>query len=202
LKGSEAADAISLLEKSARESSGSTSQIVVATKTGKVTDPQVRQRVSAALARVSRLPHVGTVGSPYGPGAGGQISTAGSDPSSTTTRKAYDLLPAGFGPGFNGPLQLVARVDRTGQPRQFEHVVKTVGHVAGVQSATPPVVVVVGGGVAVAEVVPTGSPQDASTSALVASLRRQVLPAASQGKVRVLAVEGGVRGPAMPPASA
>ena len=172
----------------------------MATKTGKVTDPQVRQRVSAALARVSRLPHVGAVESPYGPGAGGQISTAGSDPSSTTTRKAYDLLAAGFGPGFNGPLQLVARVDRTGQRRQFEHVVKTVGHVAGVQSATPPVVV--GGGVAVAEVVPTGSPQDASTSALVASLRKQVLPAASQGTVRVLVVEGGVRGPAMPPASA
>jgi len=69
-----------------------------------------------------------------------------------------------------------------------------------VQSATPPVVV--GGGVAVAEFVPTGSPQDASTSALVASLRKQVLPAASHGKVRVLVVEGGVRGPAMPPASA
>ena len=172
----------------------------MATKTGKVTDPQVRQRVSAALARVSRLPHVGTVESPYGPGAGGQISTAGSDPSSTTTRKAYDLLPAGFGPGFNGPLQLVARVDRTGPPWQFEHVVKTVGHGAGVRSATPPVVV--GGGVAVAEVVRTGSLQDASTSALVASLRKQVLPAASQGTVRALVVEGGVRGPAMPPASA
>jgi putative drug exporter of the RND superfamily len=109
---------------------------------------------------------------------------AGSDPSSTTTRKAYDLLAAGFGPGFNGPLQLVARVDQPGQRRQFEQVVKTVGRVAGVQSTTPPVVV--GGGVAVAEVVPTGSPQDASTSALVASLRKQVLPTASHGKVRVL----------------
>ena len=64
LKGSEAADAVSLLEKSAPKSSGSTSQIVVATKAGKVTDPRVRQRVSATLARVSRLPHVGTVDSP------------------------------------------------------------------------------------------------------------------------------------------
>jgi RND superfamily putative drug exporter len=62
--------------------------------------------------------------------------------------------------------------------------VKTVRRVAGVQSATPPVVV--GGGVAVAEVVPTGSPQDASTGALVTSLRKQVLPRASHGTVRVL----------------
>jgi putative drug exporter of the RND superfamily len=37
-------------------------------------------------------------------------SDAGNDPASSTTRKAYDLLADGFGPGFNGPLQLVAEV--------------------------------------------------------------------------------------------
>ncbi len=35
---------------------------------------------------------------------------AGSDPAGSTTRKAYDLLAEGFGPGYNGPLQLVAQV--------------------------------------------------------------------------------------------
>ena len=35
-------------------------------------------------------------------------SDQGNDPTCTTTRQAYDLLSAGFGPGFNGPLQLVA----------------------------------------------------------------------------------------------
>jgi RND superfamily putative drug exporter len=35
-------------------------------------------------------------------------SDAGNDPSDSTTRQAYDLLAEGFGPGFNGPLQLVA----------------------------------------------------------------------------------------------
>jgi RND superfamily putative drug exporter len=109
---------------------------------------------------------------------------AGSDPTSTTTRKAYDLLAAGFGPGSNGPLQLVARVGGPGQRGQFDRVVTTVSRVPGVQSTTAPVVV--GGGVAVAEVVPTGSPQDASTSALVTSLRNDVLPRASQGNVQVL----------------
>ena len=29
---------------------------------------------------------------------------AGTDPANTTTRKSYDLLAEGFGPGFNGPL--------------------------------------------------------------------------------------------------
>ena len=35
----------------------------------------------------------------------------------TTTRKAYDLLAKGFGPGFNGPLQLVAQVTASGRRR-------------------------------------------------------------------------------------
>ena len=34
-------------------------------------------------------------------------SDQGNDPAATTTRQAYDLLADGFGPGFNGPLQLV-----------------------------------------------------------------------------------------------
>jgi RND superfamily putative drug exporter len=37
-------------------------------------------------------------------------SDQGSDPVGTTTRTAYDLLAKGFGPGFNGPLELVSVV--------------------------------------------------------------------------------------------
>src|SRR3954470_16067251 len=36
-------------------------------------------------------------------------SDAGQDPSSSTTRKAYDLLAKGFGPGFNGTFQIVVK---------------------------------------------------------------------------------------------
>ena len=36
-------------------------------------------------------------------------SDAANDPASTTTHQAYELLGTGFGPGFNGPLQLVGR---------------------------------------------------------------------------------------------
>jgi RND superfamily putative drug exporter len=38
------------------------------------------------------------------------VSDAGNDPAGTTTRKAYELLAQGFGPGFNGPLTVVAEL--------------------------------------------------------------------------------------------
>src|SRR5438477_9344172 len=34
---------------------------------------------------------------------------AGNDPTTLTTRRAYDLLSAGFGPGYNGPFLLAAQ---------------------------------------------------------------------------------------------
>jgi putative drug exporter of the RND superfamily len=37
---------------------------------------------------------------------------AGNRPTTDTTRRAYDLLADGFGPGFNGPLLLVAQAPR------------------------------------------------------------------------------------------
>ena len=39
-------------------------------------------------------------------------SDAGNDPTSQTTRRAYDLLAQGFGPGFDEPLQIVAQLPR------------------------------------------------------------------------------------------
>ena len=44
-------------------------------------------------------------------------SDAGNDPSNTSTRHAYDLLARGFGPGFNGSLQLVAELPGKGADR-------------------------------------------------------------------------------------
>ena len=43
---------------------------------------------------------------------------AGDDPTSTTHRRAYDLLAEGFGPGFNAPLLLVADLRRPGVDAQ------------------------------------------------------------------------------------
>ncbi len=111
-------------------------------------------------------------------------SDAGSDPASSTTRQAYDLLAKGFGPGFNGPLQLVAKVNAPGQRQQFKQVLTAISHTKNIASVSP--ASVVGGGVATAQVFPKGSPQAASTSDLVTTLRTRVIPGASQDRVHVL----------------
>jgi RND superfamily putative drug exporter len=116
-------------------------------------------------------------------------SDAGSDPAGTTTRKAYDLLAAGFGPGYNGPLELVAAVDGPGQTAAFAKVVDAVAKTPGVVRVTP-LRVITGptgqSGVAIANAYPAGSPQDASTTNLLNHLRGTVVPAASTDGVSVL----------------
>ena len=116
---------------------------------------------------------------------------AGSDPSSTTTRKAYDLLARGFGPGYNGPLELVAKISTPAQKRAFVQTLTTVSHTPGVVSVARPRFIPTHTpgllAVATAFVYPKGSPQDLSTSDLVKTLRNKVVPAATQGTgVKVL----------------
>jgi RND superfamily putative drug exporter len=116
-------------------------------------------------------------------------SDSGSDPSSSTTRKAYDLLATGFGPGYNGPLQLVAQVDGAAQQAAFAKVTAAVAHTDGVVRVTPTTLIPGQGGragVALADVYPIGSPQDVSTTTLLHHLRDQVVPAASAPGVHVL----------------
>jgi RND superfamily putative drug exporter len=117
-------------------------------------------------------------------------SDAGSDPAGSTTRQAYDLLARGFGPGYNGPLQLVAQVDTAGQRTAFARVLDAVAHTNGVVRVTPPITLPGRHGappVSSADVYPVGSPQAASTADLLTKLRHSVVPKASAGSgVRVL----------------
>ncbi len=109
---------------------------------------------------------------------------AGSDPANSTTRKAYDLLATGFGPGYNGPLQLVAEVSSDQQRAAFEAVAEKVSQTPGVVGSTRPTILPGVDGhspVAIAEIYPKGSPQAASTSDLLQRVRDQVVPAASKG---------------------
>jgi RND superfamily putative drug exporter len=111
-------------------------------------------------------------------------SDAGSDPAGTTTRQAYDLLAKGFGPGYNGPLLLVAQVNGAAQRAAFATVAASIARTPGVVRVTTPVTI--GGrgaapAVATADVYPAGSPQAASTSDLLTTLRGQVVPRASAG---------------------
>ena len=109
---------------------------------------------------------------------------AGTDPSGTTTRVAYDLLAKGYGPGYNGPLELIARIDNQSELTGFDRGVAAAARDSDVASSTA--VRYVNGtdgrpSVALADLYPKGSPQDASTAALLHRIRDTTLPAATRG---------------------
>ncbi|MFF9818157.1 MMPL family transporter [Streptomyces sp. NPDC014006] len=107
-------------------------------------------------------------------------SDQGNDPQTTTTRKAYDLLADGFGPGVNGPLTLVTRVDGAQDRLALDNLDTTVRGTRGVASVTP-VTYGPGGDTAYLTVVPESAPQSQATSDLVDRLRTDVLPRAEAG---------------------
>jgi RND superfamily putative drug exporter len=119
----------------------------------------------------------------------------GTDPTTTTTttHHAYELLVRGFGPGFSGPLELVAPVHTSADRTAFAKVVTAVGHSHGVAAITRAKILPAGPGhpaVAVAQAYPTGSPQDASTSKLITNLRDTVIPHAVRGTPTTVFVGG------------
>jgi RND superfamily putative drug exporter len=103
-------------------------------------------------------------------------SDAGNDATSTSSRHAFDLLAQGFGPGFNGPLLLVAELPRTSQttalPALRAALSSTPGIVAVTQAALAP-----SGTTAVLRAYPDSAPQALATTKLVNHLRSDVLPA-------------------------
>jgi RND superfamily putative drug exporter len=97
----------------------------------------------------------------------------------TTTRRAYDLLADGFGPGFNGPLLVASSITRPDQILAMGAVAAAVGADSGVQAVSPPIPDDPSAPTAVFfQVIPLTSPQDAATAELVERLRSQVVPAA------------------------
>jgi putative drug exporter of the RND superfamily len=108
-------------------------------------------------------------------------SDAGNDPSGTTTRTAYEMLAKGFGPGFNGPLQLVAEIDRSAEPHVVARLVHDVSVEPGVAGVSQPVALPVKDDkdVVLVNVYPTTSPQDAATTSLIHHLRDVVIPRAT-----------------------
>ncbi|CCH86705.1 MMPL domain transmembrane transporter [Modestobacter italicus] len=108
----------------------------------------------------------------------GQVD-AGTDPTTETDRRAYDLLAEGFGPGINGPLSVVVVVPDGTSPDDattlLTNTATTLGQTPGVASVGAPNVDQAGD-TAVLTVVPTTSPQDQATTELVQRLRSDVLP--------------------------
>jgi RND superfamily putative drug exporter len=98
------------------------------------------------------------------------------DPQSWTTHQAYQLLAKGFGPGFNGPLDVVGQVNSPADQARFAAFVASARTQPGVAGITPPVLSP-DGKAEVAEVYPATGPQQAATTITLDRLRAGVLRA-------------------------
>ncbi|MFF4967523.1 MMPL family transporter [Streptomyces sp. NPDC001037] len=110
----------------------------------------------------------------------------GSQPVSTTQRRAYDLLSEGFGPGFNGPLMVVVDAKGSDHPKAaFTEVgdeIKGLKDVVTVTPATPNKA----GDTATITVVPDSKPSSVTTEDLVHAIRGKGADITSATDAKVL----------------
>ena len=102
----------------------------------------------------------------------------GTNPTSETSRRAYDLISLGFGVGVNGPLTVVVKLPNQSSSANsslLSTMQSDISKTAGVASVTPSLVNSAGT-TAVFNVIPTTRPQATQTTALVNTLRDDVLP--------------------------
>jgi RND superfamily putative drug exporter len=108
----------------------------------------------------------------------------GSQPTSQTTRRAYDLVSQGFGPGFNGPLLVVVyspdgitptqkRAFTSFYDQQQAHLPPDVAYI-GPPTANP------AGTILLVTVIPKTGPNDPATTHLINNIRSAV----AQGKTQ------------------
>lgn len=120
------------------------------------------------------------------------ISDQGNDPAGTTTRVAYDLLAKGFGPGFNGPLELVAVHPGTADAStllQLKEAISMQPNVASVEPAIP-LTPHNGQQAALMIVYPASSPQSSATTDLINHLRNDTIPSVVDGTGTTVYVGG------------
>jgi putative drug exporter of the RND superfamily len=107
----------------------------------------------------------------------GQLD-AGTNPTSESIRRAYDLIASNFGPGTNGPFTVVVSLPK-GNDAQANQTLLTNAQGTlrrpGVAAVGAPSVNS-GNTTAVLNVIPATSPQDAATTQLANNLRDSVLP--------------------------
>ncbi|MCX5048780.1 MMPL family transporter [Streptomyces sp. NBC_00474] len=95
----------------------------------------------------------------------------GSQPTSTTQRRAYDLLSEGFGPGFNGPLMMV--VDAKGSDAPKAAATTVTDRIKGLKDVgtVTPAMFNKAGDTATITVIPSSKPSSVQTEDLVHAIR-------------------------------
>ena len=121
------------------------------------------------------------------------FSDEGNFSEETTTRRAYDLLAEGFGPGFNGPLLVTGKLSGPEDLAVMAGIAEVIATTEGVQAVSPPIPDdVVSPTAVLVQVIPTTSPQDQATIELVERLRADVVPDLTAGTDLELFVSGSV----------
>ncbi len=100
-------------------------------------------------------------------------SDSGNNPESFTSRRAYDLITEGFGPGANGPIIVGVTIDDPAALSTVEQLPDFLGDFAGVQQVSPPRFND-DKTAAVITVIPAYAPQDSETVDLIHDLRRSL----------------------------
>ena len=118
----------------------------------------------------------------------------GNFPEETTTRRAYDLLAEGFGPGFNGPLIVTAEVQDAQDRAAVGPLLAALAAADGVVSVNGPLPSDFANpersSAYMVQVYAATAPQDPETAELVDRLRADVLPAAVEGTTLDVSVTG------------
>ena len=102
---------------------------------------------------------------------------SGNDPKNTTTRAAYDLLAKGFGPGYSGPLMLVASIPKGADTAVITQLVSAVATDKDVAQVTP-AYITPDHSLGIITVYSKSSPQSVATSDLINRLRKTTIPSA------------------------
>ena len=118
----------------------------------------------------------------------------GNFPEETTTRRAYDLLAEGFGPGFNGPLIVTVEVQDAQDRAAVGPLLAALASADGVVSVNGPLpsdfTNPERSSAYMVQVYAATAPQDPETAELVDRLRADVLPAAVEGTTLDVSVTG------------
>jgi RND superfamily putative drug exporter len=103
-------------------------------------------------------------------------SDSGNDAVGTTTRQAYDTLAKGFGPGFNGPITVLADVTNQKSVEASQRAIEVIESQPQV-AAVLPAIPTQDGKYQLITVYPKNSPQSEETSDFITELREDVIPA-------------------------
>ena len=115
---------------------------------------------------------------------------AGNGPDSLTSRRAYDLLTDGFGPGFNGHLLVTADLSAGGTHRRPRRPSGPGSQTTDGVVAVSPTALNPAGDTAVIAVTPASAPQADETETLLRTVRDDVIPGAIDGTGATVYVGG------------